>query len=350
MNGPPAPAGKVPVHVLTGFLGAGKTSLLRRLLASPALADTAVLINEFGEVGLDHLLVEAVDEDIVLLKSGCVCCTVRTDLKEGLVNLMERRRHGTLPPFARVVLETTGIADPGPIVATLIADPMLRHQFRLGGIVTVVDVPNGVGNLASFPESLRQVAAADRLAISKSDLASTEEAAALAAQLAALNPSAALVTLLPDEAPDIALLLADPADEAHRAAEVRRWIEAAAAREGGWRFHGHAGHEAGRHGDIRAFVIRAEAPLAWPRFALWLSMLLNRHGGEILRLKGLLLIENVAEPVVIQGVQHLVHAPEHLKAWPEGVHGTQIVMIARGLDPALVQRSFDAFVGPGKAQ
>lgn len=248
-----------------------------------------------------------------------------------------------------MVLETTGIADPGPIVATLIADPMLRHQFRLGGIVTVVDVPNGVGNLACFPESLRQVAAADRLVISKSDLASPEEVAALAARLASINPSAALVTLLPDAQPDIDLLLGDPADEAHRAAEVQRWIAAAAAREGGWRFHGHAGHEPDRHGDIRAFVIRAEAPLAWPRFALWLSMLLNRHGGEILRLKGLLAIENVGEPVVIQGVQHLVHTPEHLKAWPEGVHGTQIVMIARGLDPALVQRSFDAFVGSSQA-
>ncbi len=350
MSTPPAPAGKLPVHVLTGFLGAGKTSLLRRLLASPALADTAVLINEFGEVGLDHLLVETVDEDVVLLKSGCVCCTVRTDLKDGLVQLMERRRNGSLPAFGRVVLETTGIADPGPIVATLTADPMLRHQFRLGGIVTVVDVPNGASNLAAFPESLRQVAAADRLAISKGDLATAAETAALEAHLEALNPSAARIALRPDEEPDSALLLGDPADDAHRAAEVRRWIASARERQSGWRFHGHAAHEAGRHGDIRTFVIRAEAPLAWPRFALWLSMLLNRHGGEILRLKGLLSIENVAEPVVIQGVQHLVHAPEHLKAWPDGVSGTQIVMIARGLDPALVQRSFDAFTGAGLAQ
>ncbi|ADH91530.1 cobalamin synthesis protein P47K [Ancylobacter novellus DSM 506] len=332
---------KLSVHVLTGFLGAGKTSLLRRLLALPALGDTAVVINEFGEVGLDHLLLEAVDEDIVLLKSGCVCCTVRGDLKNALVTLMERRRSGEIPAFARIVVETTGIADPAPIVATLTADPMLRHHFRVGNIVTVVDVPNGLSNIDAYPESLRQVAAADRLVVSKADLADTEEIAALEAGLRAVNPTATLVALDEHAVPDPERLLADLHDETARPAEVARWLDAVASTR--WRFHAHGTHDVNAHRDIRAFVLRNAQPLAWPRFALWLSMLLNRHGAAILRLKGLLALEGVEGPVVIQGVQHIVHAPLHLKAWPRGVPLTEIVVIARGLDPTLVQRSFEAF-------
>ena len=339
---------RITTHVLTGFLGAGKTSLLRRLLMLPELGDTAVIINEFGEIGLDHLLVEeTVDEDVVLLKSGCICCTVRGDLKSALVALMERRRLGAIPAFARIAIETTGIADPAPIVATLAADPMLRHHFRMGNIVTVVDVPNGLSNIDAYPESLRQVAAADRLIVTKTDLASDEEAARLRARLGALNPTAELVTLTEAMTPDAALLLSDIHDDDTRSVEVARWL-AGAAEVGGDHDHDHPHslrhrHDRNRHGDIRAFVLRAEEALSWPRFALWLSMLLNRHGNAVLRLKGLLELEGVDGPVVVQGVQHLIHAPLHLKAWPEGQRGTRIVIIAKGLDPALVQRSFAAF-------
>jgi G3E family GTPase len=341
-------AARVTTHVLTGFLGAGKTSLLRRLLMLPELGDTAVIINEFGEIGLDHLLIEeTVDEDVVLLKSGCICCTVRGDLKSALVALMERRRLGTIPPFARIAIETTGIADPAPIVATLAADPMLRHHFRIGNIVTVVDVPNGLSNLDAYPESLRQVAAADRLVVTKTDLASDEEAERLKERLGALNPTAELVSLTEAMIPDAALLLSDIHDGDTRAVEVARWLAGAANADHG---HDHPHglrhrHDRNRHGDIRAFVLTADQALSWPRFALWLSMLLNRHGNAVLRLKGLLELEGVESPVVVQGVQHLIHAPLHLKTWPEGVRGTRIVMIAKGLDPALVQRSFEAFNG-----
>jgi G3E family GTPase len=328
------------VNVLTGFLGAGKTSLLNRLLAQPSLAGTAVIINEFGEVGLDHLLVETVDDDIVLLKSGCICCTIRGDLKEALISLHERSRAGELPPFSRVAIETTGIADPAPIVATLSADPMLRHHFRTGNIVTVVDVPNGAANLDAYPESLRQVAVADRLIVTKADLAAPDDEARLRARLAAINPAAEIVTLTPDIAPDEALFLNDVHDLSARPAEVARWLQAEA--------HSHAHHhhhDVNAHRDIRAFVLTAEQPLSWARFALWLTMLLNRHGAEILRLKGLLDIAGSTSPVVIQGVQHLIHPPQHLPDWPDGIHGTHIVVIARGLDPALVRRSFAAFNG-----
>lgn len=341
-------AGKVTTHVLTGFLGAGKTSLLRRLLALPELSDTAVIINEFGEVGLDHLLVEAVDEDIVLLKSGCICCNIRGDLRSGLVALMERRRLGTIPAFARIAIETTGIADPAPIVATLSADPMLQHHFRMGNVVTVVDVPNGIANIDAYPESLRQVAAADRLVMTKTDLASEPETDRLKARLAAINPAAEIVTLTGAATPDGELLLSDIHGEEARSAEVSRWLAGVATVAKHDHDHPHGLsprhlHDINRHGDIRAFVLRADRPLSWPRFALWLSMLLNRHGAKILRLKGLIELEGVDTPVVIQGVQHIIHAPLHLKAWPNGATGTQIVLIVKGLDPALVQRSFDAF-------
>lgn len=328
----------VTVNILTGFLGSGKTSLLKRLLALPALKDAAVLINEFGEVGIDHFLVEEVDDDVVLLKSGCICCTIRGDLKDSLLDLHERRAAGRVPPFSRLILETTGLADPGPIVATLVADPALRHQFRMGNIVTVVDAVNGAENLDRFPESSRQAAVADRLVMSKTDLADEETINALRHRLAGLNPAADILPLDDVRIPDAALFVSDIHDPTARAREVARWLAAEA------HHHDHHSHDLNRHGDIRAFVLTSDAPLDWARFGLWLSMLLNRHGTEVLRLKGLLSIQGVDTPVVIQGVQHLIHKPVHLDDWPDGIVGTRIVVIAKGLDPEVVRRSFAAFV------
>ncbi|WP_336799149.1 CobW family GTP-binding protein [Kaistia sp. MMO-174] len=357
MTAPDDGDSRITANVLTGFLGAGKTSLLKRLLALPSLSGTAVIINEFGEVGLDHLLVEAIDDDIVLLKSGCICCNIRTDLKDALLSLFERSRNGEIPRFSRIAIETTGIADPAPIVATLSADPMLRHHFRVGNIVTVVDVPNGQSNLDGFVESQRQVAVADRIIVSKSDISPAEDTARLRARLEALNPAAEILELDETMQPDDALFMRDIHDSSARGAEVARWLKAETRALDAHGHHHHHGHDHGhshhqahehdinRHGDIRAFVLKGDAPLSWARFGLWLSMLLNRHGGEILRLKGLLDIEGNDSPVVIQGVQHLIHKPMHLDHWPAGVNGTHLVVIAKGLDPALVERSFRAFNG-----
>jgi G3E family GTPase len=329
----------VTVNILTGFLGSGKTSLLKRLLALPDLRDAAVLINEFGEVGIDHFLVEEVDDDVVLLKSGCICCTIRGDLKDALLDLHERRAAGRVPPFSRLILETTGLADPGPIVATLVADPALRHQFRMGNIVTVVDAVNGAGNLDRFPESVRQVAVADRLILSKTDLADAGTMADLRQRLTGLNPTADILPLDDVRTPDASLFVSDIHDPTARAVEVARWLAVEASD-----VHDHHRHDVNRHGDVRAFVLTSDAPLDWARFGLWLSMLLNRHGTEVLRLKGLLSIQGVDTPVVVQGVQHLIHKPVHLDDWPDGIAGTRIVVIAKGLDPEVVRRSFRAFV------
>src|ERR1700681_320210 len=217
----------VTVNLLTGFLGAGKTSLLKRLLRQPDLADTAVLINEFGEVGIDHLLIaEVVDEEIVLLQSGCVCCTIRGALREALLRLYGRRQRGEVPPFTRLVIETTGLADPAPIVATFAADPMLRHHFRLGNIVTVVDAEDGAAHLDDYEEARHQAAVADRLVVSKIDIAAPEKATRLARLLARINPAAEIVTSGEEDEAAAELLTRALHDQASRAHEVRRWLEA----------------------------------------------------------------------------------------------------------------------------
>lgn len=329
----------VVANLLTGFLGAGKTSLLNRLLSKPSLSDTAVLINEFGMVALDHLLVQSVNDNIVLLKSGCICCSIRTDLKDAILSLFDRLRRGKVRPFGRIVIETTGLADPVPILATLSVDPMLKYHFRIGNIIAVVDVPNGAHNIETYPESARQVAVADRIIISKSDLANHEAIDRLRDVLTRINPAAEAVLL--DEATDPAeaLLLDTIHDLGARPAEVASWMAA----ETSHRYdHDHA-HGVNLHGGIGAFVIEADRAVAWPRFALWLSMLIHRHGRQILRLKGLIDIEGAETPVVVHGVQHIIHRPFHLAAWPDGIRRTRIVVIGESLDCDLMQRSFDAF-------
>ncbi|WP_414474756.1 CobW family GTP-binding protein [Microvirga sp. M2] len=341
---PQAERRSITINILTGFLGSGKTSLLKRLLEQPDLSDVAVIINEFGEVGIDHLLVEEIDDEVVLLKSGCICCTIRVDLKDAILSLLERRERNQIPSFSRLIIETTGLADPAPIIATLVADPILRHQVRVGNIVTVVDAVNGAENIEKYPESLRQTAVADRLIVSKIDLVNRGATDALKNRLSTINPAADIVLLDEGCTPSPSLFSSDVHSLESRAGEVSRWISS----EINHPHHPDHHHDVNRHGDVRAFVLTATVPLDWARFALWLSMLLNRHGKDILRLKGLLSIENVETPVVVQGVQHLIHKPMHLSAWPEGGISTKLVIIARGVDPAVIERSFRAFVGVKK--
>jgi G3E family GTPase len=311
-----------PVHLLTGFLGSGKTTLLRRLLNSPALADTAVLINEFGEIGLDHELLERIDADAVLLSSGCLCCTVRGELADAIKSLHGRRERGAIPPYRRLVIESSGLADPTPILTTIAADPQLRRHYRVGLVVTTVDAVNGEGQLDGQPESVKQAAVADRLVITKSDLANPE---GLVARLTRLNPAAPVLcaaTL------DIDALLDDTASR-----EVSGWFRAEAVDA--------TSHE----GDVRAFSLAFDGPLDWNAFGLWLSMLLNRHGAAVLRVKGILAIAGEDAPVALHAVQQLVHAPRHLPRWPSEDRRTRLVFIVKGLDEASIRRSFAAFAG-----
>ena len=317
-----------PVTLITGCLGSGKTTLLQRLLRDPALSDTAVLINEFGEVGLDHHLLERIDERMVILQSGCVCCTIRGELSAAIKDLHSRRERGLLPPFRRLVIESTGLADPFPILSTVRSDPVLRHHFCLGNVITTVDAVNGAQQLAAQPESIKQVAVADRLVLTKTDLATAEEIAQLTSRLRHINSDAPLWCAAEDELDADALLSGQ---------DHGSWQPAEADDAMPDGHHRHAD-------DIRTLALRIEERIDWARFGLWLTMLLNRHGEALLRVKGILNVADAVTPVAVHAVQHLVHTPRHLAAWPDQDRRSRLILIARGLDPAVIERSFRAFV------
>lgn len=327
------------VNILTGFLGSGKTTLLNALLSGPDLSNTAVIINEFGSIGLDHLLVETIEDDTVLLQSGCICCTIRGDLKQAILSLFEKRKAGRIGPFTRLIIETTGLADPAPIVATLTADLMLKYHFSMGNIVTVVEVPNGQHNIETYTESARQVAVADRLVITKTDLAEPDTVAALIAKLSSINPSASIEVIDPANPAASLILTEDIHDLSARPTEARRWISAE-------RYHDHAHaplQDVNAHGAIRAISVTTHNAVSWPRFSTWLSLLINRHGKKLLRVKGIIGVDGYETPVVIHGVQHLIHQPVHLSAWPGDDRTSVLIFIVDG-DIGDIAQSFAAFV------
>ena len=311
---------RTPVVVVTGFLGSGKTTLLSALLRDPALGETAVIVNELGEVAIDHHLLRRVDERTVVLSSGCVCCSLRGDLADELRDLLDRRARGEVPPFRRVAVETTGLADPAPVVATLVSEPMLRHHVRLGGVVATVDAVTGERTLGRHGESVRQVAAADRIVVTKADLA---DPGALLERLRALNPAADLIVASFGVVAARRLL--------RPVAAVPRRLEP-----------GPAAHEDGVHAHVLCF----DEPLDWGGFAVWLTMLLQARGEDVLRVKGLL-DTGGSGPVVLDAVQHVVHPPRHLDAWPDGDRRSRLVVIARGVDGAELESSLATFARAG---
>ncbi len=371
---PSGPLPPIPLVVITGFLGAGKTTLLNRLLKDPALADTVVIVNEFGEIGLDHLLMESADEGMLLLSSGCLCCSIRGDLVATLEDLLRRRDNGRIAPFKRVVIETTGLADPAPILHTLIYHPYLGLRFALDGVVTLVDAVNGAATLDAHPEAVKQAAVADRLVLTKTDM-STGDTDTLRARLRALNPVAPILDAARGEAVAARLLDAGLYDIDGKIADVRGWLSAEAfddshARHG----HGHHGHEhhdhhhghdhdhdhdhahahahahhhdVNRHdARIRAFCLSTPEAIGRGRFEAFLDLLRSAHGPNLLRVKGLVkLADDPARPVVVQGVQHLFHPPVTLPAWPDADHATRLVFILRDLDESFVRRLWSAFTG-----
>ncbi len=333
----------LPVSVLTGFLGSGKTTLLKHLLAHPGMEETAVIVNEFGEIGLDHLLVESVNEDTVLLNSGCLCCTVRGDLVESMRRLFKQRVRREVPPFERLVIETTGLADPAPILQTLMSDPLLSSRFRLDGVIATVDGVNGGDTLDKQMESVKQAAVADRLLVTKSDLANAAEITALEDRLKALNPSAPIRKVQHGQIAPAELFNAGLYDPETKSLDVQRWLKAEA-------YQGHEGHAGHHHHDInrhdekvRAFCLTYGKPLEWERFTSWVEMLTTLYGSDILRIKGLLNVAGEDLPLAIHGVQHVFHPPVRLDAWPDADRSSRLVFIVRDLEQEMFENTLKAF-------
>lgn len=338
----------VPVFLLTGFLGSGKTTLLKSLLAHPDMRDTVVVVNELGEVGLDHLLVREVTEEVVLLSSGCICCSMRDDLVSALRDLASLRQAGSVPPYARAVVETTGLADPAPLVQTLIGERSLRHDWQLASLVATVDAVLGSGELDAHPESVKQAAIADRLVVTKTDLASSAQLDRLRERLRILNPAAEVLSSSPGRHPlPHQLLDATGFDIRSKADAMRIWLRDDAYRIAGER----PGRRAMRGHDERvaSFCLRMVEPVAPGAFFEWLELLLASRGENLLRVKGIVHLAGQPRPVVVHGVQHMFYPPVELEDWPDPDRTTRIVFITRDLTRAAVETSLRQVLGPAVA-
>jgi G3E family GTPase len=315
---------RLPVTVVTGFLGAGKTTLIRELLARPEAANTAVVVNEFGEVGIDHALLRSSSDATVLLGNGCLCCAVRTDLQESLRTLFAERGRGVVPSFERVIIETSGLADPGPVLQTIASDRALGDVYHLQGLVTVIDAPGGAANLDRAPEARQQIALADRIVVTKTDIADNAATNALTEHLRAL--SAAPVETAINGAIDPAFLLEESLDLPARIAA-----------------HEHDHAHAHSHG-IDSFGLFFDKPLPWAVFEQAMAVLIALRGADLLRIKGFVAVEGCRGPVVVHAVQHVAHRPIELVDWPDDDRRSRLVFITRNLAKAPVEHLFAAVV------
>jgi len=336
----------IQVSLLTGFLGSGKTTLLNHLLRHPDMAETAVLVNEFGDIGIDHLLVESVDEEMVQLTTGCLCCTVQGDLTRALRELFLKRAKGEITKFRRVLIETTGLADPAPILHTLINDPILAHRYFLDGVISTVDGVHGMGQLARQTECRKQTAVADRIVITKTDMVDKTSLPALEGAIKALNPAAPIHHAAHGDVDPSSLFGCGLYDPASKSFDVQNWLREEAyhdEHEENDHDHDHQNLDKNRHGsDIEAFCMVYDEPLEWPAFIAWIQTLITHKGENLLRIKGIVSIVDEDKPIAIHGVQHVFHNPVRLPDWPSEDRRSRIVFITRGIEAGVIEQSLDA--------
>lgn len=332
-------AGRIPIVLITGFLGSGKTTLLGRLLRHPGINRAAVIINEFGDVGIDHQLVAASTEQMTLLGNGCLCCTVRTDLQETLRELFIKRRAGEVIDFDRVFVEASGLADPVPVLHSFQSDGLLGAQYRLDGVITVVDAVNAMGQLDTMPEAVRQVAVADRLILSKTDIAEAAAVAQLDERLKALNPYVAIERAAHGDIDPASLVNLGPSSARALPRELNRWLGTGSAEGEGYLGKRLAGaHDAA----ISAFSLRFDRPFTWETLAAGLQTLAALRGPDLLRVKGIVNVEGETGPVVLQAAQHVIHPPVTLENWPDSERVSRIVFIVRNIKRESVEALFAA--------
>lgn len=328
----------LPVTLLTGFLGSGKTTLLNRVVRHPAAAGCAVIVNEFGPVAIDHALVRTATENVVLLPSGCICCQVAGDLVQAMRDLYFRRSAGEIPAFGRVIVETTGLADPAPLARTLVELPLVAARYALSGIVTTVDGEHGARQLDGHPEAVKQAAVADRLVITKADRAGAAALAELEARLAALNPGARVLRSALGDVDPVLLLDTGLYQGGGRLADPASWLNAGAYR--------HAGATPPSRHDphVSAFAWFLDRPVAWAACEDALATLLELAGERILRLKGLVHVDGEPGPVAVHAVQHTLYPPVRLPAWPDADRRTRLVFIVRDLEERFVAQTLESFL------
>jgi G3E family GTPase len=342
----------IPVTVLTGFLGSGKTTVLNHLLHQPELDGVVAVINEFGEVALDHLLVESSEDRLALLDNGCICCTVREDLIETLADLAKRRVAGTIPPFRRVLVETTGLADPVPVLHTLMTAPDIVDRYRIDGVVATVDAVNGAHTLDAHREAVRQIAVADRLLVTKPDLASGAALAQLEARLAEINPVAVRSHVQNGIVEPAKVLDAGLFDPVARSADVVRWFEAAVQATNEPHPHAHdcEGERCDHHGhhahecDVQSYSLIIDRPIQSEAFARWLDYVAALKGEDLLRFKAIVnVVEQPDAPLVVHGVQHVFHPPITLDGWPSEDRRSRLVFIVRGIPREIIETTLSKF-------
>lgn len=333
---------RIAVTIFTGFLGSGKTTLLNRVLKDPLLTDTAVIVNEFGEVGIDNLLVEQADDGVIELSNGCLCCTMRGQLVDSLASLVDRLQTGRIKRLNRVVIETTGLADPAPILQALLGHPAMVQSFVIDGVITTVDAINGLETLARHKEARNQVAFADRIVLTKTDLvADKKNLEPLTSELGKLNSTAEILYSDAAHCPPSALVNIGVFDLNKKAPDIKNWLGQEEHE------HHHHHHDVNRHSDtIHAFSLTHDRPVPYFALEAFIDLLRANHGAQMLRMKGIVeLEEDPSRPVVIHGVQTLFHPPVRLSGWPNDRHETRLVMITDGIDETTVREMFDAFLG-----